>query len=240
MEKAMSICRKESEDEQTTKKGKEKKVDWFVFLTDDILLDILTRLPYGSLRYMAKYVCKRWLDLLSNMKLLDHASFILQKTGNLTARHVDIREEGEGLQVKVQDLDIPRIGMIRCWDHEFLLISEYKERKVSLYVYNIITKEGSYLPEFKFNASYGGYCINKCGFALSLDRFKGIYKVVHLFMGPPNECHVLISRKDIASPKWKKFQVPCMNSQKISCFNAVSVQGRYDERGNCRNQSTFT
>lgn len=46
-------------------------------------------------------------------------------------------------------------------------------------------------------------------------------------MGPPNECHVLISRKDIASPKWKKFQVPCMNSQKISCFNAVSVQGRY-------------
>ncbi|XP_023741286.1 uncharacterized protein LOC111889376 [Lactuca sativa] len=173
MEKAMSICKKESEDEQTTKKRKEKKVDWFVFLTDDILLDILTRLPYGSLRYMAKYVCKRWLDLLSNMKLLDHASFILQKTGNLTARHVDIREEGEGLQVKVQDLDIPRIGMIRCWDHEFLLISEYKERKVSLYVYNIITKEGSYLPEFKFNASYGGYCINKCGFALSFDRFKG-------------------------------------------------------------------
>ncbi|KAL7601448.1 hypothetical protein Lser_V15G26029 [Lactuca serriola] len=224
IEMETSISKKESKDEKTMRKRKRKKIDGFVFLPDDILFDILKRLPDASLRYKAKYVCKRWLDLIINMKLLDHASFILQKTGNLTARHVDIREEGEGLQVKVQDLDIPRIGIIKSWGNELMLISDYK--KQSLYIYNLITKEGSYLPEC--NASCGGYCIIKCGVAISFDMFKGIYKVVHLFMGPPIECHILILRSDnIASSKWKKIQAPCMNGGSMYSSNPVSVQGRY-------------
>ncbi|KAI3525856.1 hypothetical protein L1887_04985 [Cichorium endivia] len=124
MEIEMSKCMKESEDEQTTRKRKRKKVDRFVFLPDDILLDILKRVPDCFLRYKAKYVCRRWFNIITNKILLDHASFILQKTGTITVRVVDIREEeGQGLQVKEQDLDMPHKGIIRSWCNEFFLIS---------------------------------------------------------------------------------------------------------------------
>ncbi|KAL4587359.1 hypothetical protein LXL04_000228 [Taraxacum kok-saghyz] len=194
---AMSNCRKESE-------------DLFVFIPDDILLDILKRLPDAILRYKAKYVCRRWMDLISNWMLVDCASFILQNPRELITRRVDIMEEGEdqGLQVKVQDLDIPCIGTIRSWGNEFLLMSTNdKGKKTSLYVYNLITNEGSYLPEC--NASCKGRCNDKCGVALSFDVSKGIYKVVHVFMGPPMECHILVLEGDIVSSNWKKVQVPC-------------------------------
>ncbi|KAI3525872.1 hypothetical protein L1887_05001 [Cichorium endivia] len=226
MELAMSICEKESEDEQTTRKRKSKEVDWFVFLPDDIIFYILKRLPDAFLCYKAKHVCRRWFNIITNRILLDHASFILQKTGNLTARHVGIREDEQGLQVKVRDLNIPRIGIIKSWCNEFLLISDYRsDLKQSLYVYNLLTKEGSYLPEC--NVSCGGYCTIKCGVVLSFDGFKRIYKLVHLFMGPPIECHILILTEDIVSSKWKKIQVPCMDGEWFYSSNPVSVQGRY-------------
>ncbi|KAI3788464.1 hypothetical protein L2E82_01232 [Cichorium intybus] len=170
MEIEMSKCMKESKDEQTSKKRKRKKVDRFVFLPDDILLDILKRVPDCFLRYKAKYVCRRWFNIITNKILLDHASFILQKTGTITVRVVDIREEeGQGLQVKEQDLDIPHKGIIRSWCNEFFLI--WGSSRNTLYVYNVITKEGLYLP--KCNVPCGGYYTNRCGVALSFDRFKG-------------------------------------------------------------------
>ncbi|CAH1418566.1 unnamed protein product [Lactuca virosa] len=233
MEMVMSISRKES---KLPMKRKRKKVDRFMFLPDDILLDILKRLPDDFPRYLAKYVCRRWFNIMTNRILLHDTSFIiLQKTGNLTARHVGIREEEQGIHVmKVQDLDIPPIGIIRSWVNELLLISDYK--KQSLYVYNLITKEGSYLPERNI-ASCGGYCTIKCGVALSFNLFKGIYKVVYLFMGPPIECHILILRRDIVSSKWKKIHVPCMNGGSFYSSNLVSIQGRYLHWDNCIDNS---
>ncbi|KAI3525870.1 hypothetical protein L1887_04999 [Cichorium endivia] len=226
MEMATSICRIDFEDEQVTRKRKSnEEVDQFVYLPDDMLLDILKRLPRGFLCYKAKFVCRRWLDIISNRILLDSASFILQKTGNLTARHVRIGEKEQGLQVKVENLDIPRIGIIRSWCNELILISNYKDIKQSLYIYNLFTEEGSYLPEC--NVGCGGFCTFKCGLAISFDGFKGIYKVVHLFMGPPTECHILILREDIVSSKWKKIQVPFMDGGRLHSSVPVSVEGRY-------------
>ncbi|KAI3519867.1 hypothetical protein L1887_09085 [Cichorium endivia] len=87
------------EDEQMKKK--KNVVDWFVFLPDDVLLDVLKRLPDVFLRYKATYVCKRWFDIITNRILLDHVSFIIRKSiGTVKARCVDIREEGQGLQIQ--------------------------------------------------------------------------------------------------------------------------------------------
>ncbi|KAL4587347.1 hypothetical protein LXL04_000216 [Taraxacum kok-saghyz] len=89
MEMAMTICMKESRYEHPTRKKKDKKtVNLFVFLPDDIFLDILKKLPDAILRCKAKYVCRRWCNLINNMILLDCASSILQKTGDLTARSI--------------------------------------------------------------------------------------------------------------------------------------------------------
>ena len=66
------ICRKESEDEQNTKKGKRKEVDLFVFLPDRILVDILKRLLDACLGYQAKYVCRRWFDLIISKGMLPY------------------------------------------------------------------------------------------------------------------------------------------------------------------------
>ncbi|CAI9281538.1 unnamed protein product [Lactuca saligna] len=52
MEVAMSKCRKECEDEQM--KRKKNEVQWFAFLPDDVVEDILKKLPYVFLRYNAK------------------------------------------------------------------------------------------------------------------------------------------------------------------------------------------
>lgn len=214
----LSKGRKEYEDEQMTRKR--KKVDWFFFLSDDLLFDILKRLRERDafLRHKAK---------------LSPELF--------TTRLVDIREEQQAIEVKEQNIDIPTSkGMIKSWCKEFLLISD-PTRKRSLYAYNLITKEGSYLP--RCNTSCGGHYTMKCGVALSFDGFKATYKVFHLFMGPPIECHILILRRDIlsrVSSQWKKIKVPAYmgegwSSQQLSSQSntrillgeAVSVQGRY-------------
>ncbi|KAL4587355.1 hypothetical protein LXL04_000224 [Taraxacum kok-saghyz] len=173
------ICRNEKE--KGTIKGKRKNV----FLPDDILLDILKRLPDAFLGHRARYVCTRWMDLIRNRILVDRASFILQKPRELTARS-------------------------SCG---------YKGRRRRS-------------RATKCNEYCGGYCTLKCGVALSFDVFKGIYKVVHLFPGPPVECHILILRKDIVSSKWKKIQVPYMNGLggQLLSENPVLVQGRYIHR----------
>ncbi|KAI3525866.1 hypothetical protein L1887_04995 [Cichorium endivia] len=225
MEMEVSKCMKESEDEHKTG----KKVDRFFFLPDDILLDILKRVPDVFLRYKAKYVCRRWFNIITNMILLDHASFIHCNFRDFTTRLVDIREERLGLQVKVQDPDIPRIGKIRSWCNEFLLISD-NNRKGSLYVYNQITKEGWYLPQHNASCCSCGNYAHKCGVALSFDRFKGIYKVAHLFMGRTIKCHILILGRNITTRaflNWKKIELPYMNEGKFIWGDPVSVKGRY-------------
>lgn len=118
-------CMKESEHERTKRnkkrKRRRKKVNWFFFHPDDILCYILKRVPNTFLRYMVKHVCRRWFDIITNRILLNDAYFILRN--DITVRLVDIREKGQGLQVKEQYLDIPPIVSIQFWCNEFLLIS---------------------------------------------------------------------------------------------------------------------
>lgn len=94
---AMSKCKQSEEDEQMTRK--KKTVDWFVFLSDDILEKILKVLPVTFLRYKAKHVCKRWFNIITYRILLEHASFIVQvSSGPHTTNQIFVREVKEGLR----------------------------------------------------------------------------------------------------------------------------------------------
>ncbi|XP_023756815.1 uncharacterized protein LOC111905353 [Lactuca sativa] len=212
---------------------KEKKENWFAFLSDDIFLQILKKLPEAFLRYKAKHVCKRWFNIVTNRILLDHASFILQTSYDSTVRHVDITEEQQGLQVKVQNLEIPIGGHIITWCNEYLLVTDLEKHE---YVFNVITNEGSFLPHC---TSCGEGDDTNCGMALSFDGFKGVYKVLHVFMGPPLQCHILVLRRNILSrisSNWKKIEVPSYMDEWIPTYmyqrrpywgDPVSVQARY-------------
>uniref|UniRef100_A0A251UD39 Putative glycoside hydrolase family 17, F-box domain-containing protein n=1 Tax=Helianthus annuus TaxID=4232 RepID=A0A251UD39_HELAN len=187
--------RKESEAEQASRK--KKKVDCFASLHDDLLIDILQKLPADILRYKTRFVCKRWFSLITNRILFDHASLILETSyGSRTVRLLDISEDKHGLTLKEQNLEIPYTGRIKSWCNEFLLITDlYKEG--SLFIYDMIRKQGSFLPPC--STSCGGHYGCKCGVGLSYDKFKGVYKVVHAFLGPQIQCELLIFKGDIAS-----------------------------------------
>ncbi|KAI3519866.1 hypothetical protein L1887_09083 [Cichorium endivia] len=241
MEVTMSKPMKEFEDEQM--KRKKYEVDSLMFLPDDILLDILKRLPDIFLRYKAKYVCRRWFHIITNKILLDHVSFsfILHKsTGFYPVRHVDITEKQHRLKVKQQNLGTHPCGVIKSWYNEFLLIMNSTGRGSNLYVLNLITNQRLFLPECEtFRRQF---MIKRCELALSFDRFKGVYKVVQLFMGPPIQCYILILERDMVFPvssKWKKIQVP---SYMDHGFDPVSVQVQVQGRkSGCRcNKSMFS
>lgn len=224
--------RKQSKDKQMTRK--KKKVNWFLFLSDDILLEILKKLPDDFLRYKAKHVCRHWFNIVTNKILLDHASFILQISNNPTVRLVDITEQQKGLQVKEHNLEIPVYGWIISWCNEYLLITDLEKNE---FVYNLITKEGSLLPHCTSCGGRDIHEIGNCGVALSFDGF--VYKLVHVFMGPPVQCHILVLRKNIVSrvsSKWKKIEVPSYMNKKSDFWgdhrrdywgDPVLVQGRY-------------
>nr|XP_043632771.1 F-box protein At5g49610-like isoform X2 [Erigeron canadensis] len=227
MTTATNSCRRLCKAEQVSRK--KRKVDFSALLPDDLLLDILEKLPTDILRYKTRYVCKRWFDLTTNRILLDHASLILENTtGSQTVRLVDIREEKDGLKMKDQCLDIPYNGRIKSWCNEFLLITDLN-RDGSLFLFNRITKEGSFLPPCSLSCR--GHYGCKCGVGLSYDDFKEVYKVVHVFNGPPIQCELLILKSDnisCASIKWKKVNGPSYTGNRQYYWDdPISVQGRY-------------
>ncbi|CAI9273671.1 unnamed protein product [Lactuca saligna] len=180
MERAMrKKFREESEDGW---KIREKKVDYSSFLTDDILFDILRRLPTVILRYKTKFVCRRWFNIITNKILIEHASFIVQRSsGPHTAIQVVIRK-----------------------DYIFLGVEHL----------------------------VGGHYTIKCGVALAFDGFKGVYKAIHIFMGPPIQCKIIELNRDITSgvsSMWIKTEGPSydMGEGQYYWGNPVSVQGRY-------------
>lgn len=223
----MKRCGKESEAEQVSRK--KVKVDFFTFLPDDLILDILQKLPADILRYKTRFICKRWFSLITNRILLDHASLILENSsGSHTVRLMDISEEKQGLKMKDQYLEIPYCGRIKSWCNEFLLITDLN-KEGSLYIYDLISKRISFLPSC--STSCGGHYGCKCGVGLSYDKFKGVYKVVHVFLGPQIQCELLTLKINIGSCnslKWKKINGPYYTGQRQFYWDdPVSIQCRY-------------
>ncbi|PWA65108.1 glycoside hydrolase family 17, F-box domain-containing protein [Artemisia annua] len=209
---------------------KDVQVDPFNLLPDDILLLILMKVPGDVLRYSARFVYKRWFYLITYTILLDHVSFILEtQTGSHKVRLVDISEEGEGITMNERYLELPYNGRIKSWCNEVLLITDL-DKQGSLFFYNIITKEGSLLSQCSI--SCGGHYSCRCGIGLSYDKFKGVYKVVHVFNGPPVQCELIIlGSSNIStcnSSKWKEYSGPIYTGQRGHHWDdPVSVQGRY-------------
>uniref|UniRef100_A0A5B6YPK4 F-box domain-containing protein n=1 Tax=Davidia involucrata TaxID=16924 RepID=A0A5B6YPK4_DAVIN len=225
-------CKKQCEPERIMRR--KKKVDYFAYLPDDILFNILILLPAELLRYKFKYVCRRWFNIITNRILFDQASLIIQRpTGEREhvygTRLVDINEGKFNLRMKEQYLDIPCRGRIRSWCNELLLITD-PFKLGALYVFNLVTKEGSTLPPCSSYCS--GHVGCKCGLGLAFDKFKGAYKVVHVFLGPNSiQCEILVLKCELLSfkcLKWKKINGPSYIGQRHYFWDdPISVEGRF-------------
>ncbi|GJX40472.1 hypothetical protein Tco_0418471 [Tanacetum coccineum] len=149
MKSAKNRCKKHCK----AKHGSMKDVQADPFdLPDDILLLVLMKLPGDVLRYRARlFVYKQWFNLITYTILLGHVSFILEtQTGSHKVRLVDISEKGEGLRMNERYLEVPYNGRIKSWCNEVLLITDL-DKQGSLFVYNIITKEGSLFPQYSIS-----------------------------------------------------------------------------------------
>ncbi|CAI9273673.1 unnamed protein product [Lactuca saligna] len=228
LKRALRSCRRQHKSEHVTKK--KKSLDGFALLPDDVLLEIFQKLPPDLLRYKVKFVCRRWFTIITNNILLDHASLILQRsTGSNTIRLMDIREEEQGLKMKQEFINMPCYGCIKSWCNEYLLITD-SIRIGILYLFNLITKQGSFISPLP-SVSCGGHYNGKCGLGISYDPFKKLYKVVHVYNGPPIQCEILVLESNIPSNEWiiwKKVNGTSHTGERQYYWeNPVSVQGRY-------------
>ncbi|GJZ82795.1 hypothetical protein Tco_0647968 [Tanacetum coccineum] len=193
---------------KATRRGSRKKenVDRFALLPDDVVL----------------------LILIESFQLMNPSAIRVAMYEPWTPRHRVSMITGEGgeLAVKEQDLEIPYKGGLRSWVNEYLLISGHRQKR-SLYLYNILTKEGWFLPQCSL--SYRGHYDRKCGVGFSYDRFKQVYKVVHVFNGPPIQSELIILKPgNFNSSTWKKINGPLYTGQrKYSWPDPVLVDRRY-------------
>ncbi|XP_059666368.1 F-box protein At5g49610-like [Cornus florida] len=217
---------------------KDNTVDCFSDIPYNILLKILNLLPAELLRYKYKYVCRRWFNLITNWILFDQASLIVQKPSHgkhlYETRLLDISEvrlKEFKLEMYEQVIDIPCRGRIRSWCNELLLIADTSEFG-ALYIFNLITKEGFHLPQCLGSGDCGGHFRLKCGLVLTFDKFKRVYKVLHVVITDELVlCEILVSERNSLSfnhSKWKKIDGPAqIGERKYYWSDPVSVEGRF-------------
>ncbi|KAA8539638.1 hypothetical protein F0562_026330 [Nyssa sinensis] len=122
--------------------------------------------------------CKKQSEPERIMRRKKKASLIIQKPAGerehvYGTRLVDINEGKFNLRMKEEYLEIPCRGRIRSWCNELLLITD-PFKLGALYIFNLVTKEGSTLPPSSSPCS--GHVGCKCGLGLAYDKFKGAYK----------------------------------------------------------------
>lgn len=212
-----------------------ENVDYFAYISDDLLLNILILLPHKMLQEIVMYVCKRWFNLITQNIFFGHASLIIQKPTNgnnraYTSRLVSICEGRKKLRVSDKELDIPCKGIIRSWCNELLLIID-PNKLGALYVYNLITKEGLHLP-LSGSLLCKGHIRCRCSLSLAFNKYMRVYKVVHVYIGLNRiECEVLKFKyelSDYSFSKWATVKGPIWRGEREYYWDdPVCVEGRY-------------
>lgn len=224
-----------NEHNKAKKSVQDENVDYFAFLPDDLILYILIILPNKQLREHVMYVCKRWFDIITNNIFFGRASLIIQKPTSenhraYTSRLVSICEGKKKLRVSKKDLNIPCRGHIRSWCNELLLIVD-PNKLGALYVYNLLTKEGLYVP-MSMSLFCKGHIRCRCGLSLAFNKYTREYKVVHVYIGLNQvECEILVFKYECSMfyfLKWVTVKGPGFRGDREYYWDdPISVEGRF-------------
>lgn len=201
-------------------------------LPDSVLLIILHLIPTELLRYIVKYVCRRWFKLITKEILSEVAFIVIERpcSGNFFSNlHlVEVHDENRNLHVTDQLMRVHSKGRVRSSCNELLLMTDPSKYGV-LHVYNLISEVGRTLP---LPINCGGHSHLKCGLALAFDKCRGVFKIVHIFVGNPSvECEIFEIKSESLfrkRPNWRKIDVPSFVEQRKDDWgDPISVNGRY-------------
>ncbi|KAJ4704515.1 F-box domain containing protein [Melia azedarach] len=156
------------------------------YLSEEIIFQVLTRVPATYLHDKFRYMCKPWHNLISS------TGFIAQNTQQnkselLVLVPCTMKKVKLNYQVKVLEMDdktldfnltnalLPRTREIRSSCNGLILVNDPNHSR-SLCVMNMLTKSSLTLP------ACPSYCRHeKCAAALGFDQSAEEYKVVHMY-----------------------------------------------------------
>lgn len=211
---------------------KKNGIDNTETLPDSVLLFILLLIPTESLRYRVKYVCKRWFKLITKEILSEVASIVIERPclGNVVSEiHlVEISEENSNLYAASRSMIVHSKVRVRSLCNELLLMTD-PTKYGALHVYNLISRVGRILP---ISINCGGHSQLKCGLALAYDKFRGLFKIVHIFTGNSSvECEIFELKSESLFRKksnWRKVDVPSyVGERKHEWGDPISVSDRH-------------
>ncbi|KAJ0089169.1 hypothetical protein Patl1_31729 [Pistacia atlantica] len=210
-----------------------KDIDALPHLPEEIIFEILKRVPAKYLHEKFRYVCKRWHNLISSSMFI--AQNIPQNKSKLlhgvpTNKGKTVFSVGElvmdvdsALDIKMNHIPTSRMGYIRSSCNGLILVDDPKEEGI-LYVMNLLTKSCATLPECP---SHCPHPYVSCGAALGFDPLTREYKVVHI--GEDNLFEILtLGSSDNA---WKTIPGPFEHSLErpidfVRWTDPVSINGQ--------------
>lgn len=188
-------------------------------LPDDLLSEILVRLPADDLHDRARLVCRRWSHIISSVAFanthLHHSSYglVLSAHGRSHPIYVSATKQG---QIEVSRLSCKCITIASCNG----LLLEFPPRGItSLHILNPATKKAFLLPEIE-SKSLSRYRL--CGVAYGATSME--YKVVqmHVDRHRPHTLHLAILTVGVDN-SWRQLQVEHLPDNLRPLFHCTRV-----------------
>ncbi|GMP51025.1 hypothetical protein CsSME_00017416 [Camellia sinensis var. sinensis] len=156
---------------------------FFANLPEDIMFDILVKVPARDLHENVRLVCKAWKGMISTSNFIAQNALqvkpklLIQSVTFMRPWYVKVKAmevDEERLDYKLSDFELPQSVRVRSSCNGLLLVSDMRKMRV-LQVMNLVTKCCLTLP------LHPPFCIHKgCGAALGFDPCTKKYKVVHI------------------------------------------------------------
>ncbi|KAH6787425.1 hypothetical protein C2S52_006977 [Perilla frutescens var. hirtella] len=146
------------------------------FLPDELLSEILVRLPPDDLYKRARLVCRRWSHIIRSNAFLDshfnHSSYglLLSEYGLRNRNPIYVSATKQG---RIEISELSGKCRITAWGSCNGLVLDYTMRKASMYILNPATNQAFLLPPLQFDSNL---VHGLCGIAYSESSME--YKVV--------------------------------------------------------------
>ncbi|KAJ4704516.1 F-box domain containing protein [Melia azedarach] len=156
------------------------------YLSEEIIFQVLTRLPATYLHDKVRYICKPWHNLISSTGFIAKNTqqnkrellvLVPCTTNTKLSYEVKLLEmDDKTIDFNLTNVPLPRMGdIIRSSCNGLILVNDPKHSQ-SLCVMNMLTKSSLTLPQCP------SYCPHeKCGAAIGFDPSAKVYKVVHIY-----------------------------------------------------------